>query len=105
MNTYSHTTPHIAMNDLPVVSRAREVGGRERVLSTFVSQLIHAVFFIRDIVKIDLGMSHNSSGILPRLVPKTVPYSFAMAPYTTSFFTIFLRQGDYQYRVKVSLTN
>ena len=49
-------------------------------------QGIHAVFFIRDIVKIDLGMSHNSSGILPRLVPKTVPYFFAMEPNTTSFF-------------------
>ena len=48
-------------------------------------------FFIRDIVKIDLGMSHNSSEILPRLVPKTVPYFFAMEPKTKRFFyNIFL---------------
>ena len=71
--------------------RGKKVSSRDQwsiLAKSFVS--VHAVFFIRDIVKIDLGMSHNSSGILPRLVPKTVPYFFAMEPNTTSFFTIFL---------------
>ena len=32
--------------------------------------MVHAVLFIRDSLKIDLGMSHNFPGIYPRYVPK-----------------------------------